>query len=167
MKKTTTELEEIKLVGISIRTNNALELNPATANILPTVQKYFHNNLGEKILYRKAPRTTYCVYTEYESDFSGNYTYFIGEQVGTLDNIPEGFVQLRIPPQTYTKCTVGPGSMPGVLVDGWQKIWQMAPSELGGKRGYLADFELYDARAHDHENVILDIYIGLKKIAPA
>ena len=39
----------------------------------------------------------------------------------------------------------------------------MSSSEIGGDRGYITDFEVYDERARDHQNVTLDIYIGLKK----
>lgn len=34
--------------------------------------------------------------------------------------------------------------------------------ELGGKRAYIADFEVYDERSHDPENAIMDVYIGVK-----
>lgn len=36
------------------------------------------------------------------------------------------------------------------------------PEQLGGERSYIADFEVYDERASDHLNVVLDIYIGIK-----
>ena len=51
--------------------------------------------------------------------------------------------------------------MPLVCIDMWQKIWKMGNNELGGIRGYRADFELYDERARDHNNVTLDIFIGV------
>ncbi len=43
MQKTTATLTEIKLVGISARTNNAnmFEMNPTNNKIVSTVQKYF------------------------------------------------------------------------------------------------------------------------------
>ena len=39
----------------------------------------------------------------------------------------------------------------------------MKPSDLGGKRRYIADFEVYDERAADHDNVVLDVCIGVQK----
>ena len=55
MQKTTTLLAEIKLVGITARTNNAhiFEGDPSTNIIAVTVQKYFYNGLAEKINGRK------------------------------------------------------------------------------------------------------------------
>lgn len=162
MQKTITQLPEIKLVGITCRTNNVSETNPFTAKISPIVQKYFHQGLFEKISQRKMPGTTYCAYTNYESDFNGDYTYFIGEVVTSFDNIPTDFVTLVIPPQHYVKFTNGPKPMPDVCIDAWQEILAMPPAVLGGARNYIADFEVYDERSRDHANVTLDIYIGVK-----
>ena len=164
MKNTMTQLSEINLVGITCRTNNAhiFERDPSTNKIAATVQQYFHNGLPNKIFNRKKPGTTYCVYTDYESDFTGDYTYFIGEEVTSLEELPEGFVTVTIPAQTYMKFTNEPGPMPDVCVDMWKKIWAMTPTTLG-ERSYLADFEIYDERAADHQSVVLDIYIGTRK----
>jgi predicted transcriptional regulator YdeE len=52
--------------------------------------------------------------------------------------------------------------MPDVVIAAWQAIWAMNDSELGGKRRYVADFEIYDDRASDPNNTIVDIYIGIK-----
>ena len=38
----------------------------------------------------------------------------------------------------------------------------MSPRELGGKRKYETDFEIYDERATDHQNIVLDLYIGIQ-----
>lgn len=163
MQKATVTLPEIKLIGIKARTNNLSEMNPATGKILLTIQKYFHGALYEKIPNRKKPGITYCVYTDYESDFTGDYTYFIGEEVGAFNDLPEGFVTHTIPSQLYAKFTNNPGPMPMVCINMWQEIWKMTPEDFGGKRNYLSDFEIYDERAIDHQNVTLDIYIGIGK----
>jgi predicted transcriptional regulator YdeE len=161
MLKSAVKLPEIKLIGITERTNLSQEMNPSTAKIGPTVQKYFQQGLAAKIPHRKNPGITFSIYTEYESDFTGNYTYFLGEEVTSLEQVPEGFKTLVIPAQAYTKFTTLPGPMPGVVIDAWQKIWSMTDQELAGKRAYCADFELYDERASDPHNVIVDLYIGI------
>ncbi len=162
MQKRTTTLPEIKLIGITTRTNLTSEMNLATAKIGATVQKYFHGGLSEKIKNRKKADVTYCVYTDYESDFTGDYTYFIGEEVDSFDDLPEGFETLVIPIQNYAKFTTESGPMPAVCIGAWQKIWTMTSAEFGNERAYIADFEVYDERALDHQNVVLDIYIGLR-----
>lgn len=165
MQKTITTLPEIKLAGITTRTNNAqlFEADPSTNKVAATVQKYFHGGLPEKTLNRKKPGVTYCVYTNYESDITGDFTYFIGEEVSSFDNLPEGFQTLTIPVQAYAKFTTDSGPMPMVCISAWQNIWKTPPADFGGERAYIADFEVYDERALDHQNVVLDIYIGIKK----
>ena len=162
MKKTTVELPEIKLIGITARTNNANEMDPGLAKIGPTIQKYFQNATAEKILHRKKAGVTYCIYTDYESDMTGEYTYFIGEEIENFTNQADELHQLTILKQSYAKFTAGPGAMPEVCIHTWQKIWQMSPEELGGRRSYLADFEVYDERASDPQQTTLDIYIGVE-----
>ncbi len=163
MQKTITTLSEIKLVGITTRTNNAhiFKADPSTNKIAATVQQYFHGGFPQKINHRKKPDVTYCAYTDYESDVNGDYTFFIGEEVDSFDNLPQGFSTLIIPVQKYAKFTNGPAAMPGVVIQAWQKIWEMSPKELGGMRKYQTDFELYDERAADHQNVVMDVYIGI------
>ena len=162
MQKTVTELPEIKLLGILCRTNNTAEMNISSAKIAPTIQKYFRQAVGEEIPNRKNPGTTYCVYTDYESDFTGDYTYFIGEEVKFVGDSMEGFSSIIIPAQNYAKFTSKPGIMPEVCIDMWQNIWKLKSGELGGKRAYLADFEVYDKRALDPSKTVLDIYVGVK-----
>lgn len=52
--------------------------------------------------------------------------------------------------------------MPNVIVDAWKEIWKMPASQLGGQRGYKADFEIYDERVSDHQSIVLDLYIGIQ-----
>jgi predicted transcriptional regulator YdeE len=162
MQKTSTELPEIQLLGISVRTSNKLELEKTNGRIFPCVMRYFHEGLCEKIPNRARPGVTFCAYTDYESDYTGEYTYFVGEAVTSYgDALTSGFEKLIIPQQNYIKFTTNPEPMPDVLVHAWGRIWQMSPEELGGKRRYLTDFEIYDERASDHQNCVVDLYIGI------
>lgn len=162
MKKDLVKIPKINLVGISVRTSYSQELDKMNGKIFPCVRQYFHEALFEKISNRKKPGATFCVYTEYESDHKGAYTYFIGEEVESFSqSLPDGFQKLIIPEQQYAKFTNGPAAMPNVIVDAWEKIWTMSPTEMGGHRRYHTDFEIYDERASDHQNIILDIFVGI------
>lgn len=44
----------------------------------------------------------------------------------------------------------------------WKNIWTFNASQFGGERAYIADFEIYSERSKDHQNVVLDIFIGIK-----
>lgn len=155
-------LPEIKLVGITSRTNNASELNTETAQIETTMHNFFSKRLQDKIQNRKNPGTVFAIYTNYENDMNGDYTYFLGEEVLIFSKIEKDFETLTIPPQTYAKFTSNPDQMPKVVIDMWQKIWKMNHIDLGGERAYTADFEIYDERSKDFNKTIVDIYIGIK-----
>ncbi len=163
MKLIILEKPEIRLVGICVRTNNKYEVNKMDGKIFPLVKKYHHEALAEKILHRKNPGTTLCAYTDYESDEHGDYTYFIGEEVAFFDEkLPKDFQTLIIPRQTYARFTTDPAPMPNVLLNVWNIVWKSSTQDLGGKRTYVADFELYDERAADHQNIVLDLYIAIQ-----
>ena len=162
MQKTIVQLPAIKLVGIKCRTNNTCEMNSETAQIGSLVHRYFMDNVSSKIINRANPGVTYCVYTEYESDFTGDYTCLIGEEVESFDDMPEGLFSIIIPSQKHVKLTNGPGIMPALCITSWKQIWAMSSEKLGGEREFLADFELYDERSYDPQNAVFDIYVGIK-----
>ncbi len=162
MQRTLIALPEIKLAGISVRTSYNQELDKMKGNIFPCIQRYFHGALFERILNRKKPGTTFCAYSNYESDHQGAYTYFIGEEVSSFgDSLAEGLQRLIVPEQQYAKYTTSPAPMPDVIVNAWKEIWEMTPSELGGRPRYGTDFEIYDERAADHQRIVLDVYVGI------
>jgi len=163
MKNESTHLDDITLIGITARTSNEREMSPETAKIGGMVAAYFGGQLSEKMLNRKTPGVTYAVYTDYESDEHGEYTYFIGEAVESSEGQDtEAFDIITIPAGAYQKFTTAAGKMPNVVIEAWQKIWAMGPADFGAKRSYLADFELYDGRALDPENTEADIFIGIE-----
>lgn len=162
MQRTSITKPEMLLVGVSVQTSYAQELDKMKGKIFPCVQGYFHGALFEKIPHRKKPGTTFCAYTHYETDYTGGYTYFIGEEVFSIDSaLPQGFQKLEIPSQHYVKFTTGPSPMPEVVVNAWKEIWRMSSKDFGGERSYQTDFEVYDERALDHQNIVLDIYVGI------
>lgn len=163
MQKESITLPEINLVGICVRTSYDQELDKMKGHIFPCIRHYFHGGVAEKISHRKKPGSTFCVYTDYETDHTGVYTYFIGEEVSSFDaQLPEGFQKLIIPKQEYVKFTTSPAPMPDVIVNAWSEVLAMPSKELGGTRTYKADFEIYDERASDHQNIILDLYVGIE-----
>ena len=163
MQQTNTQLPEIKLVGITARTSNSAEMNPETAQIGATINKYFSQGIPQRVINQVGNGKTYCVYTEYENGIFGQYTYFIGQEVTSFEGIADDLFKLTIPAQNYAKFTSDSGQMPDVCIDVWQNIWKMDALGFGGERTYIADFELYDERAYDPQNTVLDVFIGIKK----
>ncbi len=163
MNKERVKLEGLKLVGLTTRTNNKDEMTSDKGKIGPLANQYWSNQTGNNFKHRTNPGVTYCVYTDFESDENGEYTYFIGEEIDSFDTQDtNSFSILTIQPSFYQKFTTEPGQMPKVVINAWQNIWKMDENDFQGKRTYLADFEIYDQRAANPNKAIVDIYIGIK-----
>lgn len=163
MLKAMKDLPGFTLQGVSVRTNNAQEMNPETAEIGGLVARYYEEQVAHSLAHRVSPGITYVVYTHFDSDEHGDYTCFIGEAVDPLKaQASEDLDTLRIAASTYAKLTVGPGQMPAMVIAAWQRIWAMSPADLGGKRTYRADFEVHDQRAHNPQEAVIDIYLGIE-----
>lgn len=157
------DLNSLKLLGITVRTNNKNEMDPKTSKIATTAGMYWNQNIANRFTHRKKPGVTYAVYTEFESNEHGEYTYFIGELVDDYDDQSNlDFTKLTIPTSRYQKFTTASGQMPNIVISAWQEIWQMESADFGGTRKYIADFEVYDQRASDLNNAVVDIFIGIE-----
>ena len=126
------------VVGISRRTANAE--GRSVQDIPATWTDFFRQNATEKIRRRSVPPTMYAVYSDYESDWKGEYSYLIGCGVTREGTVPAGMEVRRIPAQTYAVFTVK-GRMPDEVVMAWSQVWL---SDL--PRAYTYDFEVYDKR---------------------
>lgn len=163
MKHEEIHLGELILIGTSVRTNNKNEMNLETAKIGNHFQSYFNNKVAENFKSRSFPNVTYSVYTDYDSNEHGDYTHFIGEVVQSKENQDlTQFKQLIIPVGKYKKFTTPPGKLPDVVIGAWQQIWQLKPTDFGGGRIYLADFEVYDQKSYDPESAVVDVFISIK-----
>jgi len=168
-KKEIVTLPSKKIIGLEARTSFQDEINPLTARISSLVLHYMQEGISQKINHKSNVGTTICGYKNYDPSFQGGvsyegpYTYFIGDEVSTLDNCPESLLATEIPGGTYVKFTTHPGSMPLVIIQAWQEIWQMTEASLGGKRTYGVDFEVYDERAMNPMAASIDIYVGIEK----
>ena len=122
MKKNYIEFAAKKLVGISVRTNNANEMTADKAQIGKTIGNFYSESLTDQIGTKTNPGVIYSVYTNYDSDHTGDYTYFVGEEVDAFE-AHNTLEQLEIPAQKYAVFTAGPAPMPQVIIEAWQAIF--------------------------------------------
>jgi predicted transcriptional regulator YdeE len=159
MNHETVFINEKKLIGISVRTNNKNETNQETGKIHSTMMKFYNEAMFSKIKNHVNSDLVYCVYTDYENDLNGDYTYFIGQEISSFDNQLEEFQTLKIQSQNYAEFTSELGQVPQIIIDVWTKIWK----EDLKNRSYKTDFEVYD-RSQYHANpekYSANIYIGI------
>ncbi|WP_316735094.1 GyrI-like domain-containing protein [Pedobacter aquatilis] len=147
-------MENFKIIGISIETTN--QNNQAAADLSQLWGKFYNDQVFNRIP-NKESEDVYAVYTEYESDYTGKYTTIIGQRVNSLDNIPDGLVGKEIKNEKLLKYTAK-GEMPQAVVETWQEIWS-EDAELN--RAYVADFEVYGAKAQQGADSEVEIFIGV------
>jgi predicted transcriptional regulator YdeE len=149
----------IKIIGIATRTTNDDEASSATAKIPGMWARFYQENISEKVPNKVDPDRVLAVYTDYESDEQGAYTYILGFEVASFEQVPEGMLAKELPASTYTVFTSRKGPVPQIILDTWQEIWQASRDGLA--RSFSGDFEVYDARSHDPQYAEIDIYIAV------
>jgi predicted transcriptional regulator YdeE len=160
MEATVVQEGRFSVIGISARTSNAKEMT-ADGVIGKMWGWLMQENLLSKIP-NKADKNIVAVYTDYASDKNGEYTYVLGAKVNSDTEVPAGMVMKKIPAGRYAVFTSYKGPAPKVVPELWMRINSLPSSAPGGNRVYGADFEVYDQRAGDPQNIQMDVYVGIK-----
>lgn len=148
------------VIGIAARTSNAKEMTPGGA-IGKQWMRFFQEGAFGKIP-NKADTCIVAVYTDYASDHNGEYTYVLGARVTSEAEVPEGMVAKNIPGGKFAVFASDKGPAPQVVPATWMKINSLPQNAVGGDRLYRADYEIYDERARDPQNLQVDVYVGIK-----
>jgi len=146
------EQPEFNLTGIAIRTTN--QNGQSAQDIGGLWGRIMRDSLLDKIE-EKISGDTYCVHTDYESDYTGAYTAIIGCKVNLLADIPEGFTTITIAAGKYQVYTLA-GKFPENVHEAWVEIWNSNVN-----RKYTADFDLYGANAKSFEETEVKIYLAI------
>jgi predicted transcriptional regulator YdeE len=135
------------VVGRAARTTNAQEMTG--------------NGVIPKMWMSMPPASArIALYTEYESDEQGAYTFVLGSKAGQGGSSGAGMFLKKVPRGKYVVFTSEKGPVQKVVVETWMKIWAMKDHE----RSFVADYEVYDERAADPENTVVDIYVGVRPV---
>lgn len=149
-----------KMMGVAARTNNAKEATPDGA-IGKLWARLAKEHFVDKIPNR-ADGNVVAVYTGYASDANGDYTYILGARVTKVETIPAGMAIKNVPAGRYAVFTSERGPVQQVVVATWKRVWAAQKSGLGGERAYQTDFEVYDERAQNPADSIVEIHIGIR-----
>ena len=148
------------VIGITARTSNAKEMT-ADGIIGKQWGRLFQEGILEKIP-NKADSSIVAVYTGYASDHNGEYTYVLGARVTSDANVPAGMVAKKIPGGKFAVFTSEKGPATQVVPALWMKINSLPKGAVGSDRTYNADYEIYDERARDPQNLQVDVYLGIR-----
>ena len=148
------------VVGIALRTNNAKEMT-----VDGVIGKQWGRMMTDGLLAKipnKADQSIVAVYTDYASDYNGEYTFLLGARVSSDSGAPAGMVAKKIPAGRYAVFTTEKGRAAKVVPEAWMRINSLKKSAVGGDRTYSVDFEIYDQRANDPQSAQVDVYVGIK-----
>lgn len=153
--------DEFSIIGIEGRTSGEKEMS--AGGIIPGMwQKFYMEGIIEKIP-NKADERLYAVYTDFAGDRKGEYTVVIGARVKDKTQPPAGMVLKTIPSGKYAVLSSEKGTVYEVIPAAWMKIAALEDKDqLGGKRAYKADYEVYTSAAIDPQNAQADLYVSLK-----
>jgi predicted transcriptional regulator YdeE len=132
------EINEKWISGLSARTTNAKEMNPATGKIGP-LWKEFDEKV--EVDYKNGNRV-YGVYFNYESDATGEFSVLAGTDQLHVNSTAklETIVIKRGKYLVFTE----KGDIPKIVFETWGKIWEyFADKNAKYKRLYTTDFEYY------------------------
>jgi predicted transcriptional regulator YdeE len=152
---TVKKIPERIIMGVQRRTSNAD--GRSITDIPACWRDYLSQNMAKKIPNRAKTPAMFAVYSDYESDWTGEYSYMIGSEVTKADRIPVGLAVVRIPAQTYAVFTAV-GLMPDAILGVWMSIWGTRLP-----RSYTFDFEQYDARFMRPENKEADVCVAVNE----
>jgi CubicO group peptidase (beta-lactamase class C family)/predicted transcriptional regulator YdeE len=148
------------VIGITARTTNAKEMTPDGVIGKQWMRIFQEGVLGK--IPNKADASIIAIYTDYASDHNGEYTYLLGARVTSDAEVPEGMVAKKISGGKFAVFTSDKGPAPQVVPATWMKINSLPQNAVGGNRLYRADYEIYDERARDPQNLQVDVYVGIR-----
>ncbi len=139
MKNTIQECGSMIASGLTVRTKNSDEFDPATAKIGALWGEFFAKHLNENMPNMSENRLMLGVYSNYETDASGHFDVTAAMAV---DAPCKDFANVEIPAGRYMvfECE---GDMPMAVIEGWGRVWQYFQNEAAHKRLYQTDYEAY------------------------
>ena len=138
----TVRIESFTVSGPSVRTNNALEAS-GSGKLAGLWSGYYKSH-------PPSSETVYGVYSDYESNASGEYTVTAGTRTSST-----GDSVVAVKPGTYLEFPAE-GQMPGAIIDAWKSVWEFFSKNQSYERAFETDFEKYNGQTS------AAIYIGVK-----
>ena len=153
--------DAFSIIGIEARTSGEQEMY-GDGLVAGLWQKFYQEHILEKIS-NKADKNIYAVYTDYSQDRMGGYTVVIGARVKDKTQAPEGMLRKTIPAGQYAVLTSEKGPAATVVPAAWQRVWALEDKdELGGKRAYRTDYEVYGSASVDPQSTQAELYVVLR-----
>ncbi|MDQ0082093.1 putative transcriptional regulator YdeE [Variovorax boronicumulans] len=137
MEPTRQHQDAFHVAGLTIRTTNREENEPATARIGKLWGRFFGEETYASTPDRTGDARIFSVYSAYESDAHGAFDVTAGVAVTGSEG------SRAVEAGDYLVFT-GQGEMPQMVIATWQRIWQYFEAHPEVARRYRSDFEAYE-----------------------
>jgi predicted transcriptional regulator YdeE len=129
--------DAFRVSGLTIRTTNREESDPATARIGKLWGRFFGEETYASTPERTSDARIFSLYSAYESDAHGAFDVTAGVAVSG------GEGSLAVEAGDYLVFN-GQGEMPQMVIATWERIWQYFEAHPEIARRYRSDFEAYE-----------------------
>ena len=144
-------IEAMTIAGVSVVTDN----QRGAEDINALWERFFKEQIGQKLQDHKDNDLIYAVYSDYEGDHTKPYRLTIGYKLKSTDLALDNLHTVTTEADDYAMLSAA-GEQPKALIDTWTMIWQ---SDLD--RRFQTDLEIYGPRFfEDQVNEVL-IAIGV------
>ncbi|WP_339271125.1 GyrI-like domain-containing protein [Paenibacillus sp. FSL W8-0187] len=151
----------MSIQGVGVRTTNEAEAGPQ-GKIPQLWDRYFQSGLQAQI--SDKDQAIYALYTDYESDASGEYTLIIGNRIEedvAAAASSEELEQASVPAAKYMVFRTRRGPLMEIVPEVWYEIWSYF-QQSAEKRTYTGDYERYDMQQFDPAHTMVDVYIAIE-----
>lgn len=153
MEPTVEHVSAKTIIGVSLRTSNERESHPDTASIPIMWRNFFEYNVMGGIPEQVDSSVVYGVYSDYESDQTGEYDLLIGLESKVTDK-PANYSLITIQEGKYLVFPVVEASPVGIK-DTWAGVEGYFDHTDTYQRAFTTDFEIYQGRSD------ISIYIAI------
>lgn len=150
-----TQINDLKIIGISVRTTN--KDHQSSQDLGELWAKFFEDDISGKVP-GKLDNSIYTIYTDYKSNYTEEYTAILGVPVADISEIPHGCIGREFPSENFQLFTAK-GEMPNAVVNTWLDIWAK-DSSLDRKYSY--DLEIYGEKSQQRKDSEVDILIAVQ-----
>ncbi|MBL0387773.1 AraC family transcriptional regulator [Tumebacillus sp. ITR2] len=152
-----------KLIGYGLETN--INEGQNHTDIPAFWNRYITEELGANVPNKLRPEVELGICTNFQPE-TGQFTYVIGFETDTSENVPDGMICVTVPEATYAVFTT-PKASDREFSSSIQNTWARAFQEWFPTSGYeqagTGEFEWYDERCMSETDKQMDIYIPIQK----
>lgn len=149
---TETTVDSFLVIGIEARTTNAREMS-GEGTIGSLWGRLMKDALLQHIPNRADDRII-AVYSDYETDRDGEYSYLLGAKVQAATQAPDGMASRQVGSGAYARFTAKGEPAAEMVIGIWKEIWSFETRKTLA-RAYQTDFEVYSP------DTLVDVYVGL------